>query len=325
MPVRGWAQSAEPGESEDVAAEGEGDDGDKTAASEAFQQGREAYIAKRYDEALSALRRSHELHPSPNSRLMIAKCFLGMSKFVEAYEELRRTQQEAEANGDPKYRQTAASAREEMKDLRARLAMVRLTIAGGAEGLPAEASVRVDGVTIERERWASELVLAPGAVTISLVTDAGEDEHALSLAAGSDTEVVLTAPHATPADPEPSLPAAERGWFADNQRTMAYVVGGVGAAGMIVFGVFGGLTLSRFDDLEQRCPGGQCPVGTQSDIDSAKTYQTVANVGAIVGAVGLTAGVLLWVLHPDILEGETAPASARLRFGCGGVTVEGSF
>src|SRR5579884_1681230 len=56
-----------------------------------FLRGKDLLSKKRYDEALSEFRASHEIVASPNTRLEIARCLQGMGKTVEAYAELGRT------------------------------------------------------------------------------------------------------------------------------------------------------------------------------------------------------------------------------------------
>lgn len=306
---------------------------DKSAASDVFAKGRDAFMAERWQEALGLFRKSYELKASANTRLMIAKSLQQLSRPVEAYLEMNATLREATraAASDSKYEQAAEAAKEGLEELRGSVAIIRLRVEGGIDGLPSDASIRVGDRELARREWSDEVVVEPGATTITLTTTEGFDEKTVSLRAGGDAEVSLSLPHELPLDRAPKKQAAEGGGgFAEHQRTIAYVVGGVGAAGMVLFAVFGGLTLSSFDDLGERCPAGECPRGTQNDIDKGKTYQTVANVSAGVGAVGLTAGVLLWVLHPDIIgsandDEDTRDASVSLSLGAMSIHAGGRF
>jgi hypothetical protein len=77
---------------------------------------------------------------------------------------------------------------------------------------------------------------------------------------------------------------------------VAYVAGGIGVVGLATFGIFGLLNSSTYSDLQSSCPNNVCPPGKAEDISNGRTQQTIANVGLIVGAVGLVAGVTLFVL-----------------------------
>jgi hypothetical protein len=106
-------------------------------------------------------------------------------------------------------------------------------------------------------------------------------------------------------------------------RTWAFVAGGVGVAGIGAFAILGSMASSKFDDLESRCTSRRCPAGTQEDIDTGKSLQTVANVALGLGVIGLGTGVLLYVLDAK-RETTVADTGVRVAVGPGSVSVEGT-
>jgi hypothetical protein len=92
-------------------------------------------------------------------------------------------------------------------------------------------------------------------------------------------------------------------------RPYSYVAGGVGVAGLVVFGIFGAMERSTYSGLQSACPGNVCPPGKSSDVSTGKTQELVANVGLGVGIAGIAAGATLFVLS---LGGSssTAPQAA---------------
>jgi hypothetical protein len=103
------------------------------------------------------------------------------------------------------------------------------------------------------------------------------------------------------------------------RRTSALVVGGVGAAGLVVGGVFGIVAMSKKSDAQKACPD-KC--ADQSDADkwsSAKSAGTVSTIAFIVGGVGLATGLVLWfTAKPEAAETSgvalgVGPASVQLR------------
>jgi hypothetical protein len=78
-------------------------------------------------------------------------------------------------------------------------------------------------------------------------------------------------------------------------RTWAYVAGGIGAGGLVVFAVSGLLARSTYNDLEAKCASGPCPPDKDGEISSGKTQQTAANVGLVLGVLGAGAGAALFV------------------------------
>ena len=69
---------------------------------------------------------------------------------------------------------------------------------------------------------------------------------------------------------------------------------GVGAAGLVVGSVTGGIFLSKLDALKARCPANHCAYADQAEARSIGTLGTISTVSLIVGGVGaVTGGVLL--------------------------------
>ena len=112
-------------------------------------------------------------------------------------------------------------------------------------------------------------------------------------------------------------------------RGIAYVVLGVGGAGVVVGSVFGGLAFGTKSSLDSACPiKTSCPASSQGDIDALATRATVSSIGFGVGVAGiLVGGILLATSH-----GETPPAAAPPRgaqwspwLGLGAAGVRGTF
>ena len=337
------AQGAEADPAADPAATPDGTPGDtaeappeepaadpRETASKAYREGRAAFEAGEFDRALELFRSSHQVHQSPNSRLMIAKTLHELGQPVEAYKEMVAAEQEAvaAAKANDAYIDTLNAAREVLAQLRSGVAVMRVTVVGGHTDLPPGSSISINGLDLPTAEWGEPIALAPGATTITLTTIDGVTEQTLSLAAGDDQATALERPVAdTPVEPEGD---GFGEWFEENRETAAFVAGGVGAAGLITFAIFGGMTLSSYGDLDDSCPGGNCPTGSQDDIDSGQTYQTVANVGLVVGLVGAAASATLFLL-PTILGSDDDTEAARRRLpltvgiGPGSLTIGGSF
>jgi hypothetical protein len=88
----------------------------------------------------------------------------------------------------------------------------------------------------------------------------------------------------------------------------AYVAGGVGAAGLITFAIFGAMEKSAYSSLQSACPNNVCPPSKSGDISSGKTDQVVANVALGVGLVGVAAGATLFVMS---LGGSSSPSASQ--------------
>jgi len=303
----------------------------KQTAQKHYLAAMEHFNAKRFDKSYEGFAASYAVVASPNSHLMMARSLRDGGKTLEAYREFDRVIEEAvtAAAQDAKYKETEQAARTEARAMRASLALVTLSLTGAAP----DVRVTVGGQPIDRPALGTALPLLPGEVAIVVSAPGKTDvQRSLRLAAGTEETVSidLSKEWAPPAPP-PAAPVAAEAEVSGNtmgltKRQWAYVAGGVGAAGVVTFGVFGLMNNARYNDLQDSCPNGQCPPDRSGDIDSGKRYQTIANIGLVVGVVGLGTGTTLYLMS----RGEQKPAAAdsavpEVAVGPGSVLVRGQF
>jgi hypothetical protein len=331
----------------------------KTQAMDHFSAGKKAIVAKNWEMAALELRASLEIVDSPNARLELARALRDSDKLDDAWTEYGRVIESATklAAREPRYTQTADAASGERKELEPKLAFIAVTVAHA----PAGATLKVGGRTVPPEQWTAPIVAFPGAVDVVL-SDAGGKELAravVPVAVGEKTEASLDAQPAqsptagaagTSAPRAGGPPGGGSGGSGDDPATLAaeatptgadagastpsdrhrvrayaYVAGGVGLAGMAMFAVFGLMSNAAYGDLQSACPppSRRCPPDKQSEVSSGRTQQTIANVSAVVGAVGLAAGVTLFVVS---LQGKPSPdtGGTALEVGPAYVGVRGS-
>ena len=289
----------------------------KAAARESFVEARQAFLSGSFTDALDAFRASYDIVASPNAHLMIANTLLEMGKNAEAHDEFVEVIEEADALAatEPKYVQTADSAREKL----AELAPLIGTLAVEVEGADDSATLHVAGQPIDRARWGQPIAVEPGLVSVRLSAAGGDGGRDVAVMAGETTSIAISAPGS-----EDSAAEEPDGSGAGNlQRTFAYVAGGLGAVALINAAVFGGMALSKHNDLEDACGLAYCPA-RQDDIDSGQTFQTVSNVMLVIGLVGVSAGAVLYFTSPSEPDEETAWIRA-LTIGPGSISAEGSF
>jgi len=307
----------------------------KKTAGKRFVAGMQALDANKYDEALKAFQDSYNSVASPNSHLMIARTLVKLGRLGEAYEEYDKTQREAadDAKLDKKYEKAGKSAADEQDALRSKIALLTVEVNGAGAG----DKLTVGGRDIARSDWSRPVPVDPGNVDVVLESANGKTtrKQVTAAAGGSPTlQIAATAPAAAPATTPTSGTHAEASTSGINKRTLAYVAGGVGAAGLITFGVFGILNNSKYSSLKDACPNNSCPPGKKSDADAGRTYQTVANVGLVVGIVGLAGGATLYFLSTrdekkdngaDSAGGRDSKPGVDVGLGFGSVNVRGNF
>jgi len=288
-----------------------------------FLQGRAELEAGRHQAALEAFRASFDTVASPNSHLFVARCLVEMGDLAGAYREYALVVEGARraAALDPKYAPTQTAAEAERAELQSKLGFVVVKL----ENAGPETQVRVAGQTLPLSEIAAPIPVTPGLVEVS----AGSATQLVMVAQGEQKEVVLSLPVAS-AVPliDLEMGASDDGETARKRmRTAAYVAGGVGAAGLVTFAVAGSMARSQYATLNDEC-AGPCPQ-RQADIDAGRRSQTIANVGLAVGAVGLSAGTVLYLVSQPKANEANAKASPRFQAdvaaGPAWVGVRGSF
>jgi len=272
-----------------------------------FARGKELLSKKQYDAALAEFRASHEIVGSPNTRLELARCLRAMGRLVAAYAELGRAAVEAKelVAQDNRYQRAFDSATTERAEIEPQLGFVALTIQNPTD----DTKVTVGGEEIRRAAWGEPAPAVAGQTEVLVETPGhGPVKRTLTLVAGQKTPLSIDAQSGElpggppPPPPEPPRPASD----ASPLRTVAYVAGGIGVAGLVTFGVAGVMARSTYNDLNGACNGGPCPSDKSGEISSGKTQQTLANVGLIVGIAGVAAGATLFVLSlPKSTPGTT--------------------
>jgi hypothetical protein len=264
-----------------------------------FQRGRELLDKKQFDQALAEFRASYDIVASPNSHLEYARCLRETGKLVAAYVELGRVAVEARElmAEDKRYEKALDASNAERAELEPKLGFVALTVQN-----PSDATrLTVGGEEIRRAAWNEPVPVMPGATDILVETPGrGPVRRTVTLAAGQRTPMTIDAAAggALPAasstvapPPSTSEPPADH----TRLRPWAYVAGGVGAVGLVVFFVAGSLARSNYNDLQTVCGNNPCPPDKQDEINSGKSKQVVANVGLVFGILGAAAGAALYV------------------------------
>lgn len=297
-------------------------DAQKAAAQKAFTDALNKSKLGKHEEALAGFRASHEIVASPNSRLMIARELAALSRFGEAYREavVAARLAESAAAADPKYAAAVEGAQDDLAEFRAKVGFVKLDLRGIADS-----EVVIAGRTVTREEKAEPIAVDPGEVVVVARSPRGQVTRTVTVAAGTEQPVTFVDEPKQVDEPvdktEKSLHPFD---MDDGQRITATAVGGVGVLGMVLFGVFGGLHLSKYSDLEDQCPGGRCPASLQEDADAGRSLQTAANVSLVIGAVGLVGGAALLIPTYVIDKGPNSTA-LELRVGPGSAYLEGQF
>jgi hypothetical protein len=263
-------------------------------------------LAKRYAEALEALRSSYRLMPSPNSGLLIARSLRELNRPGEALEMYALVFEEAQrrsSEGDAKYTQTAEAASSEAAELRASLGTLRIRV---LHPLPAT-RLEVDDVTVpfspdkDFVMWHSA-----GAATVRFRPPTGvEQTQVVSVVPGGELRMEFQG--AAQSDEAP-LVGSERPASGSSPSwaiPAAWISGGVAVVGLGVFAGFGLKSQAIYRDLSDRCGPASCGPADRADATIGQHDQTIANIGIVVAGIGAVAAAVFVVL------GTTPSAASR--------------
>ncbi len=299
---------------------------DTNEATQQYKSGKRAYDKGDLEEALTSFRESYDTVASPNSHLMVARVLIDLKRIVAAYEELALVIEEAEAvkKNPEKYSKTADAARALRKELEGQLGFIQVSI---------PAQVTVAGREVPTAEWGAPIPLEAGTAAVDVVlADGTKRTEQVSIEAGKTAQVDLAPPAAKGPTPQPvqseSCPPEDRTTGNQGtlrQSTVGYAVGGLGAAGLVTFTIFGILDNQKFNDLESGCTNNVCPASLADDAEQGRTFQALANVGLGVGIVGLGTGAALLLTAPRHKREAATPGRPRLLVGPGLVAVKGKF
>jgi hypothetical protein len=294
--------------------------------------------------AIDKLARAEAIIHAPTTALPLAKCEIQLGKIVAGTEILNRLLNEVLPPNAPEPWVDAKKQVQPLLDATTpRIGKLRIHVERQATGT-GDLQVTVDGEPLPPAILDNDRATDPGTHHVAATAPGFTSDAAdVSLTEGQSRTVVLkldalpvgpppasalpatlaTPPAETPAAPGPAPPAPD--------RVPAYVVLGVGGAGIVVGTIFGVLALGNKSSLDSDCPMGKdaCPIEKQSDVDSLnsslKTNALLSTIGLAVGVVGLGVGTYLFVSARSDGAPKTARLEVRPWVGPGSAGLAGSF
>jgi hypothetical protein len=215
-----------------------------------------------------------------------AQTFMDAHKLRDAREQLRV----CAAGGCPSVVQTDCAAW--LVQVEKALPTVVVAAKSGAGESLVDVKVLVDEQPFVTKLAGQSLPLDPGTHTFRFeAPDGTAVEQSVVVNEGVKNQVVSAV--LGPVPPPPSGPPAGGGASPSPLRTVGFVVGGVGIAGLVFGGVMGAITLS--DKGSAHCASGLCDPGTA---DGIKRNAALSDVGWIAGAALLAGGAALVLFAP---------------------------
>ncbi|WP_437924549.1 hypothetical protein WMF37_36835 [Sorangium sp. So ce291] len=284
---------------------------DQAAAAEAlFREGRELVAKGKLAEACPKFAASQRLDPGYGTQWNLADCLERLGRSASAWAAFREAADMASRAGQA---DREAKATRRAADLEPKLERLSVAVSAPADGLV----VRRNGAVLDAGAWGAALPVDPGKHRVEATAPGKKPFSVEAQTAGPGKVVTVEVPPleddpaaaaaAAPpqrggaAEPGPAAPPAPAAGDGDGgagtRRTLSFVAGGVGVAGVVTGSIFGLVASSRWN----RAQDEHCRTRTLCDdqgvalVDDARRAAALSNVGFIVGGIGLAAGVALFV------------------------------
>lgn len=321
------------------AARAEPSDAEKIAAAQAlYDEAVAAMDAKDYATACPKLAEAVRLVPEGiGAKLTLAECYEESGKLASAWSHYAVARSLAERAGQ---KDRAARAAAKAEALKGRLARLTIEVPDVVRKIP-QVTITRGGVALGEAQWGTALpvdvgrheivVTAPGYETWTRVIEVAKDGEAISVRVEAPA-IDLRASAAEERRRAASTVviqnfAAERPW----QRPLGIAAMGVGAAGLVVGGVLGGLAIQKNDESN----AGLCDAADSCRRAGLALRSEAVRLGngstaaLAVGGVVLLGGVVLFATAPaSKWKGEKSPRagmSATLELLPTGLRVRGAF
>jgi hypothetical protein len=300
---------------------------DRATARTLAQEGQHALEGRNYAMAIDKFSRADALVHAPTLLLGLARAQVGATKLVEAQENYNRIIREGVPPNSPKsWSKAVDDANKEVGAISPRIPWVTISVLG-----PSNPEVVVDSTPVPQASLGVKRAINPGTHKIKVSAEGYHpQEKVVALTEGQSLAVNIELEQAPQEAPAPATkvattPAIDTSVSSGGEwrKTVAYVALGVGGASLIVGGVAGGLAITKHSQLSDECPNDTCGSTQSANVDTYRRLGTIADVGFIVGGVGIATGIILLVTQPK----ETSAAGTKLTpyIGLGGAGVNGVF
>jgi hypothetical protein len=267
----------------------------------------------RYAEACPKFAESDRIQPGTGVLLRLALCYELSGRTASAWASFREAAGRARRVGDASVAELASRRAD---GLEPRLAKLVVRVSGDGS-VPVD--VRLDGSPLAPSTIGVEVPIDPGTHTLKAVA-AGRRPFLKTFsvtAGGGVTAIGVDLP------PERSTEGPSPG------RTAAIAAGGIGLVGVAVGSILGVAAMSNWNRAKSECTHGTSGCSPEA-LDLQATINNEAlgsSIAFVAGAVGIAAGVVLWLTSPAGAGGRheatvVAPTTDGHRFG---LSLSGTF
>jgi hypothetical protein len=250
---------------------------DKAVAESLYQAGLKLMDEGKFAEACPKFVESQRLDAASGTQIALAKCFDKSGRTASAwalYKDVAFAFKKAGNAAGEK------AANDKADELEKKLSKLQINAVADAPGLV----IRRDNEEVGKAVLGTPIAVDPGPHVIEATAPGYQVwQTTVTIGKENDTQAVNI----------PALTVVPK--KANSLRPIAFAVGGVGVAGVLVGGIFGGLAASAKSTLKTECPSNACPPGQATDdLNAAKTKALISTLGLGIGGAALATGVVLF-------------------------------
>ncbi len=296
---------------------------------DSFEKGDFKTAADRFHRAVAIFDDAKALTVPPTLLLGLARSDAKIGRYVAATETYNRiVRQGTQPGATQVFVDAIADARREIEPLLPKIASVIITVTGCDQP-----KVTVDDVPISAAALGVKKPVDPGMHVVKATAEGCEPRQtsfSVQEAKSADASIALVKSPTTTTPPGGEKPVGQAGVAetgGSSLRTYSYIALGIGAAGLAVGGITGGIAVGDHGTLNNECKNGVCSSSqAKSDLDGFHTMTGISTAGFIVGGVALAAGAALFFMSPSSSSTKSAShVSITPTIGLGSIGAVGQF
>lgn len=305
------------------------------AAEALFYEARALMKDGRFREACPKLEESLRLDRGIGTEYNLADCNESIGRLATAWSGFVSVAEAAKEQGQHDREQIARARARALEDRVPRLAIDVLP------GAPRDLEVSRDGISVDAGSWGAPLPVDPGVYTVRATAPGKQPWQAqVTVAEGERLRVAVPRELAPLPGPPAAPPALASARIVDfpapiveprgtAQRTIGWIVAGLGIGGLGVGAGFGLDSLQRRNRSKHFCDGDLCDARGLALRDRALASGDIATVATITGGAALLGGAVLVLTSPRARSGGRASgaptvwAAPRVARDGGAISVEG--
>ncbi len=291
--------------------------GNEAAAEALFLEAKRLAAEGKFAEACPKFAESNRLDRGAGTLLHLGDCYEKNHQLASAWATYREAASAAQGLNRADWEKIASTR---AAALEPKLATLTIRVVEPADKI----EVSRDGAPTSPASWGVPIPVDVGTHTVQ-ATALGRKGFSTSIAINHDGDhdevVVLKLPAqaagTASSAPSPAGATASPDAAGGSQRTIGFVVGGIGVVGLAVGAVTGLIALGKNNDSKQACPNdGACASRDAVDAaDGARQLGTVSTIAFIAGGVGTVLGAVLVLTapssSPERASATPKPATAR--------------